>query len=313
MEPRLASNALASIAITLTFATASCGGSGASQTAGTTTRPLEDCRGATELAHAGPTPGPGVQYANLTVDGKLRDYRLFRPPTLKRTTLVPLVLVLHGSPIDAAGFESLIHFDSEAALAGSLSVSPNGCNGFWDYAEGRSKVADEEFIRQLIRQLKTEYAISRIYVVAASAGTWMAYRLACDLSGQITAIASVAGTMRLNDPCQPAHAVSILEIHGTSDVLHPWDGGGPHGAYPVNAVLARWTMLDGCSGDPTVRQQGITVTSIWGDCHERAVVRLDKVVGGKHQWFGSTLDPVPGEPDANAVIWNFFSTLQPSQ
>jgi poly(3-hydroxybutyrate) depolymerase len=72
-------------------------------------------------------------------------------------------------------------------------------------------------------------------------------------------------------------------------------------------------MLDGCKGDPTVSQQGITVTSIWGDCHERAVVRLHKVVGGKHQWFGSTLDPVPGEPDANAVIWNFFSTLQPSQ
>jgi polyhydroxybutyrate depolymerase len=250
---------------------------------------------------------------NLTVDGKLRDYRLFRPPTLQHTKPVPLVLLLHGSPIDAAGFESLIHFDSEATIAGFISASPNGCNGFWDYTEGRSKLADEDFIRQLIRQLKAEYAISKIYVVAASAGTWMAYRLACDLSGEITAIASVAGTMRLNDPCQPAHAVSILEIHGTSDVLHPWDGGGPHGAYPVNAVIARWTMLDGCKGDPTVSQQGITVTSIWGDCHERAVVRLHKVVGGKHQWFGSTLDPVPGEPDANAVIWNFFSTLQPSQ
>jgi polyhydroxybutyrate depolymerase len=299
----------AALLMALSFGLTACG---SQNVAGATPRPLEDCRGATELAHGGPTPGPGVQYVSLTVDGKLRDYRLFRPPTLEHTKPVPLVLVLHGSPIDAAGFESVIHLDSEAAMAGFLSASPNGCNGFWDYAEGRSKVADETFISQVIRQLKTEYSISKIYVVAASAGSWMAYRLACDLSGEIAAIASVAGTMRLSEACQPARSVSILEMHGTSDGLHPWDGGGPHGAYPVDAVIARWTTLDGCTGAPTATQSGITMTTTWSQCSGGAVVRLDKVVGGKHTWFGSDFDPVPGEPNANAVIWNFFSSLQPS-
>jgi hypothetical protein len=40
-------------------------------------------------------------------------------------------------------------------------------------------------------------------------------------------------------------------------------------------------------------------------------VRFDTVVAGHHQWFGSTFDPIPGEPDSNALMWGFFSGLQP--
>jgi hypothetical protein len=39
------------------------------------------------------------------------------------------------------------------------------------------------------------------------------------------------------------------------------------------------------------------------------MVRFDSVAGGHHQWFGSTFDPVPGEPDSNAVILDFFSKV----
>jgi polyhydroxybutyrate depolymerase len=51
----------------------------------------------------------------------------------------------------------------------------------------------------------------------------MAYRLACELSTRITAIASVSGTM-LFDACHPARPVSILEMHGTNDSNVPYDG-----------------------------------------------------------------------------------------
>jgi polyhydroxybutyrate depolymerase len=121
----------------------------------------------------------------------------------------------------------------------------------------------------------------------------------------------VAGTMRLKDDCQPARPVSILEMHGTEDGAHPWEGGGGHQASPVEAVIQRWTTLDGCAGDPTVTQSGIATTSVWNRCRGESVVRLDKVVGGKHTWFGSALSPVPGEPNANSVIWSFFSSLRP--
>jgi len=100
-------------------------------------------------------------------------------------------------------------------------------------------------------------------------------------------------------------------MQGTADDKVPFNGGRPRKDSSINAVVQRWTELDGCAGQPTVTQSGITTTSVWSGCHGVAAVRLDKVVGGHHAWFGSTLDPVPGEPDANAVIWSFVSSLQP--
>lgn len=295
----------------LAFEIAACGGSVATPAARLSPSPVQDCRGSTETAPGGPSPLPGVTYVNLTVDNRLRDYRLFQPSNLDLTKPTPLVIMLHGSPADAAAMESIIHLDDEATTAGFLEASPNGCGGFWSYAERGPKSVDENFISKVIDQLESKFRIdkARVFIVAVSAGTWVAYRLACDLSNQIAAIASVAGTMRLADECRPARPVSVLEMHGTLDSQHPWQGGGLHGASPVDAVIQRWTQLDGCAGDPTLTESGITATSVWKECQRGAVVRLDKVVGGHHTWFGSSFDPVPGEPNANAVIWSFFSSL----
>jgi polyhydroxybutyrate depolymerase len=242
----------------------------------------------------------------MTVDNKLRSYRLFRPPSLDMTKAVPLVVVLHGSPIDASGFEGVIHFDATAAKAGYLVAGPNGCGGFWSYTQGGSKVADQDFIVQTIHRLKAEFQIDngRVYVIASSAGSPVAYRLACDLSAEIAAVASISGKMRLADDCRPARPVSLLAMQGTEDRNNRLPG-------DIAEVIERWKTLDGCVGDPTVTQTGITTTSTWTACKGGAVVRFDKVVGGRHTWFGSDFDSVPGEPDANATIWSFFSGLPP--
>lgn len=283
-------------------------GCGASATTRVSTSSARNCRGATEVAPNPPTPPTGVRYVDVTADGRLRDYRLFVPPALDKTTPIALVITLHGSPSDAAGFEDYIHFDNEAAQAGFLEASPNGCDGYWDDAEGRSKLADEDFLKKMIQQLETQFAVdqSRVYVAGWSGGGWMAYRMACDLAGSIRAIASISGAMRLSDGCEPARPVSILEMHGSMDEELPWQGGGPHGASPVDEVIQRWTNLDGCTGHPLVTQSIATVTSISNNCQSKAQVRLDKIVGGDHGWF---LSPAPGQPDVNAAIWSFFSTI----
>lgn len=314
MRDRPANTRLGWLAACFVAVSVACGGSSpAVSTVSPSPRPaaVQDCRGITETSPNYPSSGPGVSYANLTVDGKLRDYRLFSPAGLDITKPIPLVIVLHGAPIDAQGFENIIHFDQEASAGGFLSASPNGCDGAWPYADGGPKTADDDFIQKVIQQVEAQFPInkSRVFVVGASAGSWVAYRLACDLADQITAIASVAGTMRLADDCSPARPISILEMHGTSDDQHPWNGYGPHGASPVDAVMQRWRMLDGCAASPTVTKSGITETSVWKQCQSGSVVRLDKVVGGHHTWFGSDLSPVPGEPNANTVIWSFFSSL----
>jgi polyhydroxybutyrate depolymerase len=285
--------------------TIACGGQVASAP---TPTPLEDCRGnATSSASA---QTPGVTYPNLTVDGRQRDYRLFEPQSADSATPVSLVVVIPPPQVDADLFESLIHFDTEASTAGFVSASPNGCESSWSYSPGAENLADEDFMGKMIDQLRGRFHISAVYAVSASGGSRMLYRLACDLANDLTAVADVAGTMILKDDCKPAHPISILEIHGTSDDASPWQGGGPNGSYPVEDVNQRWRMLDGCVGDPAVKQTGITVTSAWTQCNGGSVVRLDKVVGGRHTWFGSgDADAVSGEPKANSVIWSFFSSL----
>jgi poly(3-hydroxybutyrate) depolymerase len=53
-----------------------------------------------------------------------------------------------------------------------------------------------------------------VFVIAASDGSPLARRLACDLSDEIAAVASISGAMELKDDCKRARPVSILAMHG---------------------------------------------------------------------------------------------------
>lgn len=209
---------------------------------------------------------------------------------------VPLVVHLHGCLPGANGDveASATHFDEEA----------NDC---WNAGNCCTNADDVTFISRLLDRLVKDLPInqSRVFATGPSGGGFMSYRLACELSTRFAAIASISGAM-VFDNCHPARPVSILEMHGTNDSNVPYDGGGPPRPTPsVAAVIQSWTTLDGCVGNPIQSQTGISNTSVWKECKGGASVRLDTVVGGHHTWFGSSFDPVPGEPNANAVIWDF--------
>jgi polyhydroxybutyrate depolymerase len=78
----------------------------------------------------------------------------------------------------------------------------------------------------------------------------MSYRMACDHADQIAAIASLAGAM-WEDPskCKPTAPVSVLEIHGTGDVVIPYNGSAIAGMMFPSApiAVADWVGFDGCS------------------------------------------------------------------
>jgi len=84
---------------------AACGGAVTHATATTpATTPAYNISCVADTAQPGAIPPePGVSYATMIVDHTLRDYRLFQPPGLDTSKPVPLVVVLHGTPIDAAG------------------------------------------------------------------------------------------------------------------------------------------------------------------------------------------------------------------
>jgi polyhydroxybutyrate depolymerase len=255
---------------------------------------------------AAPAPSPaasGVQHTSITVDGQKRTYRLFRPAALDSKKPAPLVVALTGCPSVGDDMAAGTHLDDLAMADGFVIVYPDPVAGCWNTGTCCGSAHDTKFIGQLLDKLTGQLVIdnTRIFAAGFSAGAIMAYTVACAYSDRFTAIASVSG--REDDQaCRPSRPVSVLEMHGTLDASVAYTDG--------DRAVQRWVSVDGCPAGPTQTVSGITKTSLWKGCSAQTMVRFDTVEGGHHQWFGSTFDPVPGEPESNTVIWNFFSGLQ---
>src|SRR5258706_3847373 len=141
----------------------------------------------------------GQQTINGTImhDGLQRDYILYVPASYVPGTPAPLVLNFHGYTSNA--FEQMFYGDFRpiADTAGFLIVHPNGTvdqlgNQHWNVGWGTSTVDDVGFTNALIDSLSAQYDINqdRVYSTGMSNGGFMSYKLACDLSNRIAAIAS---------------------------------------------------------------------------------------------------------------------------
>lgn len=269
---------------------------------------------------ATPSPSPtAIQQSIVTADGQTRTYLLFRPSSLDLTQPAPLVLALHAWETDAGWMETTTHFDDQATKSGFVVVYPDGFDQSWNAGSccgdaQAQKVGDIAFIRQLIDRLVSDGHIDpkRVFVTGFAAGAMMAHRLACELSGQIAAIASVAGAL-VSNTCKPTRPISVLEVHGTQDGVVPYAGGySAHFSisFPSTlSVMKHWASLDGCAASPTAAQSGNSTTSTWGGCRQGATVVLD-AVPDVFLWFGCD-GCNPDDPNATAVVWDFFSHAPP--
>ena len=102
-------------------------------------------------------------------------------------------------------------YDQQAAKGKFIAVYPNSASNLWDSGTGDTAV-DLTFISRLLDQLTSDFRIdqTRIFAAGLSSGAMMAYRLACQLSDRIVAIASVAGALRNN--IHDVLAGNIIEI-----------------------------------------------------------------------------------------------------
>ena len=267
---------------------------------------------------ATPSSGPSeVQQGTLTIGGRVRLYTIFRPSSLALAKPLPLVIALHGYTQDSTGMATSTHFDDQASSAGFVVVYPQGIDDSWNAGTccgtaQSQKVDDVGFIRQLIDRLVKAGGIDpkRVFVTGLSNGGAMAHRLACALSDRIDAVASVSGALIIST-CKPARPISVLEMHGTGDLLVPFGGGTTAGLgyfQPTMTFMKRWVNIDHCTSTPTVSQMKITRTSSWTGCRGGAVVVLQAIAGASHGWFGGP-NALSGEPAATQAVWAFFSGL----
>jgi polyhydroxybutyrate depolymerase len=260
------------------------------------------------IAACSPWPTPpsgfvnGTSLHHITVGGRDRSYRLYKPAAASASA--PLVVVLHGFSGSAGQAERAYGWDKLADTAKFVVAYPDGLSRAWNVdgegccgRPGREGVDDIAFITAAVADIAKNLGINpaKVYATGMSNGAIMSYTLACT-TDIFSAIGPVAG-IQLN-PCRSAHPTSVMHIHGTADRLVPYGGGQGFSVIndpSVPDVNAFWRKGDHCDA-PAATRTGAITTSTAGCADNRSVV-LITIEGGGHEW----------PTFATERLWEFFA------
>jgi len=268
-------------------------------------------------ATPGPTAQPGETEHKLTVNGLARSYLLHVPAGIDPLQPVPVVFAFHGLWGNPADEENRSGFDPVADTNHFLVVYPAGsgddrswnagsCCGIHNSA-AENNVDETAFVRQMLADLGTSFSIDpkRVYSMGFSNGAALSYRLACEMSDTIAAIAANSAPMMF-DACQPQQPVAVMHVHGLADFIAPFDGGqssldSTWVFPPVKDTIATWVQLDGCTGAPQeATLKNVITQTVYAGCRGGTAVELDAVQYLEHD-----------VPPANVLpperVWDFFA------
>ncbi len=262
---------------------------------------------------------------DLMHDGEERDYLLYIPANYSGNEDVPLVINFHG--YQSSNVEQIAYGDFRpiADTAGFILVVPQGLqhegNTHWNVGGWiiNSPVDDVDFTAELINHLASNYSINtdRVYATGMSNGGFMSFLLACQLGDKIAAIASVTGSMTPStfNECNPTHPTPVLQIHGDSDSVVPYNGA--IWTKSVSETVEYWKNFNQCEDEAILTilddidvTDGSTVERyVYENMNNHAVVEHYKVLGGDHTWPGTIFDFGGTNQDINASekIWQFFA------
>lgn len=267
-----------------------------------------------------PSP-PTDRLWRVSHDGVERSFRVFVPPSYASNQAMPIVLNFHGVANDAWTQVLLSGMESKAEEAGFIAVHPEGRalpSTSWNAGTCCQPAAswgvdDVGFVRALLDRLEEQLCVDRrrIYATGISNGGMLAYRLACEVSDRIAAIAPVAASM-VYLPCKPPRPFPVMIFHGTLDSIVPY-AGNPLLGYPsLSANVEHWVAHNGCS-DQKVRRfsQGDASCDAYPTCRDDAQVESCTILGGGHTWPGGLPVPQLGYTSlslrATDAMWDFFS------
>jgi polyhydroxybutyrate depolymerase len=287
----------------------------------------------------------GGSYLTITgVPGQMnntRQYAVHVPAGYQADTPVPALFCIHGLGQTASLFclDTGVAWPDKGDKEGFVVIMPNGYQNSWNGgtccgAAASNGLDDVALVRAIFAEVGKHVNIDlgRVYATGLSNGAYLSYRLACQASDLFVAIAPSAGavgtaaigggTQTTSDlaTCAPTHAVSVLDIHGTSDPLIPYSTQKPS--------LAYFQAKDGCStatGAAAAPGSGGDTTCVaFTGCPTcpAAQATACTIQGGGHCWFGSSDCGTGGGAIGTAIvgnnsnfmkntdaIWSFFAPL----
>jgi len=263
---------------------------------------------------------------SITHGGLQRDYTLYVPASYSSATAVPLVFNFHG--LTGTSTIAMWHADFRliADTANFIIVHPQGLlnssgETHWNVGQTGTSINDIDFVSVLLDSLSLDYNISqdRIYSTGMSNGGYMSYRLACELSDKIAAIAPVAGSYisYMLNSCNPIHPTPVLHIHGVADTMSIYYG--KPGVESIPSIISYWVNHNQCDTQSIfIQVANINLTDsstvehyIWENGINGVEVEHFKIIDGGHTWPGSNFPNSNGitnfDINASVEIWRFFS------
>lgn len=218
----------------------------------------------------------GAGPAAIGVAPHLENDVMVTPPGIAPSAKRPLVVFLHGLGATGAGLVRSLDVATLATQLGFSFVAPDGPKDhfgrrFWNAGRDCCDFdgANPPHV-SLIGNLPTALEASGaatfgdVVIVGFSNGAFMAHRLACDVP-RVTAIVAFAGAEPEDEdpPCQPAHPVRVVMVHGDSDHVVPYAGGPVLGdttrvVPSAEKGAADWAARNGCAGAPKHRREDLS-------------------------------------------------------
>ena len=182
-----------------------------------------------------------LRSGTLQHNGRDRRYVLFVPKVSPlKSGKMALVFVFHGGGGNAEHAIETTRMHKLAAREGFIVVYPEGTGrevmrkfmATWNAGvccgdAARENVDDIGFISKLIDTLARDYPVdlTRVYATGLSNGGALSYRLACELTDKIAAVAPVGYNGEI-EICHPSRPVPIMHVHGLLDGCAFYGGWG---------------------------------------------------------------------------------------
>jgi len=160
----------------------------------------------------------------ITVNGKVREYRLVVPDSLDLNKPAPLVFAFHGLGDSKDLMPKYSRLDELASKEGFILVYPNGVNRDWPITVLRIK-GELDFFDALCKHVEETYNVdaNRIYLTGMSNGAIFVNLLASQRSEKIAAIAPHSGNLGALAirGIKAKRKYPVMIIHGEEDKIIP--------------------------------------------------------------------------------------------
>ncbi len=279
------------------------------------------------VSPCGEKPGAaGEMPLTLHLGGQDRTMIVHVPTTYNPKVPASLVFNFHGFVNTAAQQRDISLMEATSDAHGFILVYPDGLGQSWNAGDCcglavTANVDDVGFVKAALATMSRDWCVDpkRIYATGFSNGGFLAHRLACEMSETFAAIAPVSGVLG-RDPstCNPTRPLSVLEFHGTSDQVVPYNGGVPFlgsdsGVQStfrsVKETVDFWRAKNECQPGTQVYAKGDATCTRYA-CKAGTKVEFCSIDGGGHNWPGG--GPVFGggkiskDISASEQIWAFF-------